>query len=201
MRKALIGGVLLVSLISVAPASAGCWATVGLAPPPSGTAAGEVWMAKITVLQHGQNPLPDAGDASPEVTIVNRASGEKLSFVAKASEPAAGRYVARVVFPSAGRWSYEVFDGFTSWNGEPAPCAQTHTFASVQIGGPGAAAGGVSGDPSAANASASSSEAAATERGALPLWALLGGLGAVLVGAIAGRFFLRRHATRTQAPA
>jgi len=187
--------------MSAAPASAGCWATVGLAPPTSETSAGDVWTARITVLQHGQNPLPDARDASPKVTIVNRASGERQSFVAKASEPAAGRYVARIVFPSAGRWTYEVFDGFTSWNGDPVPCAQTHTFASVQIGGPGAAAGGGSGDASAANAGAGSSDAAATDGGALPLWALLGGLGAILVGAIAGRFFLRRHAARTQAAA
>lgn len=201
MRKALIGGALLVALMSAAPASAGCWATVGLAPPPSGTSAGDVWTAKITVLQHGQNPLPDARDASPKVTIVNRASGKSQTFVARASDPTAGRYLARVVFPSAGRWSYEVFDGFTSWNGDPAPCAQTHTFASVQIGGPDAAAGGSSGDASAASVTASSGEAAATDGGALPLWALLGGLGAILVGAIAGMFFLRRHATRTQAAA
>ncbi len=201
MRKALIGGVLVVALMSAAPASAGCWATVGLAPPPSETWAGDVWTAQITVLQHGQNPLPDARDASPKVTIVNRANGESRTFVAKASDPAAGRYVARVVFPSAGRWSYEVFDGFTSWNGDPAPCAQTHSFAAVQIGGPGAAAGGGSGDASAANAAARSSEAASTDGGALPLWALLGGLGAILAGAIAGRFFLRRHSARTQAAA
>jgi hypothetical protein len=202
MRKALIGGALLVALMSTAPASAGCWATVGLAPPPSGTSAGDLWKANITVLQHGRNPLPDARDASPKVTIFNRASGESQTFVARASDPTAGRYVARVVFPSAGRWSYEVFDGFTSWNGDPAPCAQTHTFASVQIGGrPGAATGGGSGDASAANVTASSGGAAATDRGALPLWALLGGLGAILVGAIAGTFFLRRHATRTQAAA
>ena len=120
MRKALIGGALLVALISAAPVSAGCWATVG-------------------------NPRPDAREASPKVTIVNRASGERQSFVAKATDPAAGLYSARVVFPSSGRWSYEVFDGFTTWNGEPAPCAHTHSFASVQIGGPGTAAGGGSG--------------------------------------------------------
>jgi len=202
MRKALIGGALLVALTFAGPASAGCWATVGLAPPPGGTAAGDVWKAKITVLQHGLNPLPDARDASPRVTIVNSASGKTQTFVAKASDPAAGRYLARVVFPSAGSWSYEVFDGFTSANGEPAPCARTHSFASVEIGVPGAETGGGSGGASAANVSASTREAAAAGR-AFPLWALLGlgGLGATLLGAIVARFLLRRHGTRTQAAA
>jgi hypothetical protein len=198
MRKALIGGALVVALMSAAPASAGCWATVGLAPPPEGTSAGDVWMARITVLQHGLNPLPDARDASPKVTIVNRANGERQTFVAKASDPAAGRYLARVVFPSAGSWSYKVFDDFTTANGAPAPCAQTHSFASVQIGGPGANVGGGSGDAAAANVPASASNAAATDGSAFPLWALVGGLGAILLGAIVGRFFLRRHATPTQ---
>jgi hypothetical protein len=160
-----------------------------------------VWRAQITVLQHGKNPLPDARDASPKVTIVNQAGGVTKSFVARAIDPTAGRYVARVVFPSKGRWSYEVFDGFTSWNGDPAPCAQTHSFASVQIGGPGPAASVGSGDASAADLTSSSSKAAATDGGLLPLWALLGGFGAILVGAIAGMFFFRRHATRTQAAA
>jgi len=201
MRKALIGSALLVALTSAAPASAGCWATVGLAPPPAGTSAGDVWKARITVLQHGLNPLPNARDASPKVTIVNRASGEKQTFVAKASDPTAGRYLARVVFPSAGTWSYKVFDGFTSWNGDPAPCAKTHSFASVQIGGPGAAAGGGSGEASAATVPASSSNAGARDGGALPLWALFGGLGAILLGAIVGRSFLRRHGRGTQAAA
>jgi hypothetical protein len=201
MRKALIGGalVLLVALMSAAPASAGCWATVGLTPPPSGTSAGDVWKARITVLQHDLNPLPDARDASPKVTIVNSASGEKQTFVAKATDPAAGRYLARVVFPSAGSWNYKVFDDFTTANGAPAPCAQTHSFASVEIGGPGAAGGG-SGEASEATAP-SSSNAAATDGGAFPLWAILGGLGAVLLAAIAGRSFLRRHGRGTHAAA
>lgn len=201
MRKVLIGVVVLVALTSAAPASAGCWATAGLAPPPNGTSAGDVWKARVTVLQHGRNPLPDARDASPKVTIVNHGSGEKQTFVAKASDPAAGLYVARVVFPSAGSWSYQVFDGFTSWNGEPAPCAQMHSFAAVQIGGPGAAAGTGSGEALAADVRASSREAAAADGGAFPFWSLLGGLGAILLGGIGARFFLRRHGTRTQAAA
>jgi hypothetical protein len=189
MRKALIGGVLVAALASAAPASAGCWATVGLAAPPAGTAPGEVWTAKITVLQHGRNPLPDAADATPKLTIVNRATGERRTYAAKASDPAAGLYEARVVFPSAGVWRYEVFDGFTSWNGEPAPCASTHTFAAVAIGGPDAGARGAS------------SESFPVGQSGFPLWPLVAGLGTLLVAAIVLVYFLRRRGPRAPAPA
>jgi hypothetical protein len=183
MRKLLIGGAVLAALVFAAPASAGCWATAGLAPPPEGTAAGEVWTARITVLQHGRNPLPDAADATPKVSIVNRATGARKTFTGKASDPAAGHYEARVVFPSAGTWRYEVFDGFTSWDGRPAPCARTHTFASVQIGGPGAASGSGSGS------------------GSFPVWPVAGGLGALLAAALGLVWFARRHGARAAAAA
>lgn len=39
-----------------------------------------------------------------------------------------GRYRARVVFPTAGTWRYEVFDGFTEHGG-----ARTHRFPPVRI--------------------------------------------------------------------
>lgn len=186
MRKALIACVLGVALGSAAPASAGCWATVRLAPPPAGTTAGEVWAARITVLQHGRNPLPDA-EAKPRLTIVNRATGKRRTFTAGASNPATGRYEARVVFPSAGVWRYEVFDGFTSWNGQPAPCGTTHTFAGVQIGGPstGARDGG------------QGSHAAST----VSLWPLVGGIGAVLVAGAVLAYVVRRRGSRPPAPA
>ena len=44
-------------------------------------------------------------------------------------------YVAKVKFPSAGSWSYEVYDGFTQYGG-----AQTHTFGAISVG---AASGGL----------------------------------------------------------
>ena len=183
MRKVLIGGVLLGALVFAAPASAGCWATVELTSPPTGTAAGEVWIAKITVLQHGRNPLPDAAEATPKLTIVSRASGERHTFTAKPRHPAAGLYETRVVFPSAGAWRYEVFDGFTSWYGEHAPCARTHNFPAVQIAGRSAGGPNGSGDSSQAGASA------------FPLWPLVAGLGVatLLVAAVGLIYLLRRH--------
>jgi hypothetical protein len=88
-----------------------------------------------------------------------------------------------VVFPSAGTWRYEVFDGFTSWDGRPAPCARKHTFASVRIDGPGAASGSGS--------------------GTFPVWPVVGGLAALLVAALvlAWFWFVRRHGSRAPATA
>jgi hypothetical protein len=185
MRKALIAGVLAVALGSAAPASAGCWATVALAPPPADAAAGEVWTARITILQHGRNPLPDAATAKPTLTIVNRTTGQRQTFAARASDPTGGRYEARVVFPSAGSWRYEIFDGFTSWNGEPAPCGANHKFAAVQIGAPGA---GPSDGVEATQATST-----------FPVWPLAGGIGTLLAAGAALAYFGRRRGSRSPA--
>jgi hypothetical protein len=162
------------ALAQAAAAVAGCWATVGLAPPPKGIEAGETWTAEITVLQHGRNPLPDAADARPRLTIRSDATGERRTFTGRPNgEP--GVYEAQVVFPSAGAWRYEVFDGFTSWDGEPAPCAQTHTFAAVSIGGPGGGGAGLAGGSGT------------------PLWPWLGAAFAALAVLAGGALLLRRR--------
>jgi hypothetical protein len=192
MRTLVLGGVLAGALVFPTPASAGCWATVGLAPPPVGTAAGDVWAAKITVLQHGANPLPDAAAATPRLTIVNRATGQRRTFPARATDPSAGTYAARVVFPSGGTWSYQVFDGFTSWNDDPAPCAQTHTFKDVEIGGPGSG-GGAGGTPAAPTA-------ATTPAAEFPVWPVAGAFAALVLTAVGvGGYFLRRARSRPAA--
>jgi hypothetical protein len=187
MRPAIVGVIVLAFLAVAAPASAGCFATVGLAPPPAGTAAGAVWTAEITVLHHGQNPLPDAADAKPTLTIVNTTTGARETFTATASDPAAGRYEASVVFPSAGSWRYEVFDGFTSMEGEAVPCAQTHTFNAVEIGSP----GGTAGETPASGGGVGATSAATAD--GFPVWPLAGGvLGALLLAAVGVLYFRRR---------
>lgn len=133
MRKALCIGVLLAALAHAAPAAAGCWATVQLAPPPAGTTAGKAWTAELTVLQHGRNPLPDAADARPTVIITN-AAGDRKSFTAEPVDSSKGLYSTDVVFPSAGTWNYAVVDGFSTSGGQPAPCERTHELGTVKIG-------------------------------------------------------------------
>jgi hypothetical protein len=174
MRKLLIAGALVGALTHAAPAAAGCWATAGLAPPPSGTVAGEPWTAEITVLQHGRNPLPNAAEAEPTVTIVHAATGKEETFTAKPSDSAAGRYEARVVFPFGGVWSYEVYDDFPE-----AQCARTHEYGAVQIGGP--------------------SASSVADGGGLPLWPLLGGLGVAFSAAVVLVYRFRRNGSRVPA--
>jgi hypothetical protein len=135
MRRILIAAVLAVALAQASAASAGCMATVGLAPPPAGTSAGTTWTAELTVLQHGRNALPNAATARPELTIVNTGTGERKTFVARPTQDAEV-FVAQVVFPAAGSWRYEVYDDFSEADGQAVPCARTHTFAAVSVGGP-----------------------------------------------------------------
>jgi hypothetical protein len=110
----------------VGSASAGGWATVGLSStPPAGLGPEDPWKVDITVLQHGTTPL--AG-VTPVVRI--RDDGGKVvdTFPAAPTERA-GVYRADVRFPGEGTYSYEVYDGFTTYGG-----ARTHTFKPVAIG-------------------------------------------------------------------
>jgi hypothetical protein len=105
-------------------AQAGCMATVDLdSMPKAGLAAGEPWIVRIRVLQHGRTPM---SDAKPEVRIRNAAG--KLFVFKTTKTPRVGTYRARVVFPKAGRYTLGVYDGFPV-----ADCAQVHTFKPVVI--------------------------------------------------------------------
>ena len=68
----------------------------------------------MTILQHGRTPLDDL---SPTITIRNGDATKTFN-----AEPTgkAGVYRASVVFPSAGKWNYEVNDGFIT--------GQPHTY-------------------------------------------------------------------------
>lgn len=104
-------------------APTGCAATVGLSSLPKvGHRAGQPWILTVRVLQHGVRPL--AG-AKPEIRI-RKDAGKVTTFRGRAT-PRVGSYVFRVVFPSAGRWTFTVFDGFVP------DCARVHTFKPVTI--------------------------------------------------------------------
>jgi hypothetical protein len=118
MRRLLLAVGLL--LVAAPAAQAGGWATAGLSSTPAGTAAGAPWVVDITVLQHGVTPMRDV---QPTVTI---SSGDATKSFAAKPTGKPGVYRASVVFPTAGKWDYEVYDGFVS---EP------HTYPAVQIGG------------------------------------------------------------------
>ena len=125
MKKLLL--VVAVAAAVAAPAaSAGGWATVGLSSlPPSGLKANQDWPVDITVLQHGQTPL--AG-VTPIVRIRND-GGKVVDTFTATPTGRTGVYHADVTFPGEGTYSYEVYDGFTTYGG-----ARTHTFKPVAIG-------------------------------------------------------------------
>lgn len=118
--------VLLAALAAVLPASSasaragGCWATVTLSPLPRAVHAGDLWVVDVTVRQHGRTLLRGA----KPVVRIHDASGETTRFAARPTAKR-GVYRARVVFPTAGRWAFTVFDGFVPH------CARTHTFAAI----------------------------------------------------------------------
>jgi YtkA-like len=123
--KRLLIPLALLALAAPSSAFAGGWATAGLAPPDGGVGAGDTWNAEVNILQHGETPL---SGVNPTVTIRNATTGEAKTFAAKPTDEA-GVYLAKVVFPSEGKWSYEVYDGFSQYGG-----AKTHTFGAVDIG-------------------------------------------------------------------
>ena len=119
----LVAGATMLPAGAAPAASSGCWATVGLSSlPKAGHQAGQPWLVTVRVLQHGRTPL---ADAKPEIRI-RKAAGKVTTFRGRAT-PRVGSYAFRVVFPSAGRWSFTVFDGFVPH------CAHVHTFRPVTI--------------------------------------------------------------------
>ncbi|HSK15908.1 MAG TPA: hypothetical protein VK915_07030 [Gaiellaceae bacterium] len=194
MRKLLFATTLVggLALAYAGAASAGCAATVGLAPPPAALEPGETWTARMTVLQHGVQPLPDHATARPTLTLVD-GEGARRTFVARpTSDPAV--FEAAVVFPAAGSWRYEVYDDFSTVDGRPEPCARTHTFAAVRIGGgPWAPAGGGEAPPVPA--------AAVRADESQPLWPFAVGAAAALAAVAAGALAWRRRTHSPQAAA
>ena len=133
MRRSLIVAAA-VALVCASTALAGNWATVRLSSSPKGLSADEPWVVNITVLQHGLASQPLCC-LKPTVTIsrvgqvrsTSAALEKSLTFRARATSRT-GVYRARVVFPDAGTWRYEVYDAFAVYGG-----ARTHTFAPVKI--------------------------------------------------------------------
>jgi hypothetical protein len=192
MRRILIAAVLLGSLVQAGVASAGCNATVGLAPPPQGIGPGTTWTAEMTVLQHGVNALPNAATARPTLTIVNDETGAARTFRSRPTEDPAV-FTAAVVFPAAGSWRYEVYDDFTAWeDGSVAPCAQTHGFAAVTVGGAPASGGGT---PPSAGLEATPL-AATTDGDGFPVWPVVGAALAALAAVALSAALLRRRRAR-----
>ena len=132
MRRVLIALPLALVLLIAPAAHAGGWATVGLSSTPAGTEPGTPWPVEITVLQHGVTPLEGVNP-----TVIITSGDARKTFAAKPTGKP-GVYRAEVVFPTSGRWSYAVDDGFIS--------ERQHTFPAVQIGAETSAPAAATGD-------------------------------------------------------
>jgi hypothetical protein len=122
VRRSPLPFILALALLLALPALAGAggFATAGLSSTPDGVQPGKPWKVDITVLGHGRTPLDGL---TPRIQI---SSGDATrEFVAKPTGKT-GVYRAEVVFPTAGRWDYVVFDGFND--------QMPHTFPAVEIG-------------------------------------------------------------------
>lgn len=128
MRTLLLTLSAVAALALAGTASAGGWATAGVSPAPDDPTAGSTWNATVTILQHGQTPLTGI---SPALTLIGK-GGQRVTFPAEATKDP-GVYLAKVKFPSAGSWSYEVNDDFS----------QTHTFGAISVGASSSGSGGV----------------------------------------------------------
>jgi hypothetical protein len=117
MQRMLVVVAVVLSLAVVPTAVSGGWATVQLSSTPSGLEARQVWDVRLTVLQHGVTPVRGVRPA-----VLIRKGAVQRSFPARPTG-VAGVYRARVVFPSAGRWTWRIDDGFT----------RVHSYAPVRI--------------------------------------------------------------------
>jgi hypothetical protein len=129
MRYLIALATLVAALVVPATAGAGGWATVGFAPLPDDVEPGQTWKPEITILQHGVTPLDGL---SPTVTIIG-AEGEEVFAAIAAGEP--GKYVADVVFPSAGSWAITIDSSFGDSKVTYGPVSITDRAALPTTGG------------------------------------------------------------------
>jgi hypothetical protein len=188
MRTAVLLSIVVSALALAGSASAGCFATAGLTPPPATVGPGDTWNARITVKQHGVRPIPNA---KPTLTVAGE-DGATKTFAAKPTDTV-GVYTAAVVFPSAGTWNYTVNDGFVADDaGHTWDCSTDHTFAAVTIG---SSSGPAPGDPSSGAAPAEPALAPADD-GTPGLLIVLLVAAAVSLAAAAGVVLARRSGRR-----
>jgi hypothetical protein len=156
MRRFVIAA--LTALLAAGALAAGAAAkeaNVELSSTPFGTHPGEPWNVTMTVWAAGDRPVIGP---SPTLTVRNLGTGERIVVRAKPTgEP--GKYAARVVFPVAARYSYEVYDPTTD---------RRYTFPVVRIVAAPAADAPASDAPRTVLAPAGGSDS-------FPLWPVVGG--------------------------
>ena len=172
------GGIMLAVAVLAAGAFAAAAAAkeggVELGSTPAGIEPGERWVTTLTLVG-GSREM--AAHAEPGVAIRSAADGRRLDFPATATD-IPGTYVARVVFPDAGWWTVQAYDGVSGRN-------YTVGVGQFLIDAPGS--GGPAAAPSARDAA---------EGGPFPVWPAAAGGSLLLLAAFGGALFLRRRLPR-----
>jgi hypothetical protein len=106
MRRCLLILPLLLLLTAPAVAHAGGLATVRLSSTPESLRAGQPWRVELAIRQPGRAPRSDLRPA----VVVRDADGNRTIYRAVATRRT-GHYATTVRFPSAGQWTYFVYDG------------------------------------------------------------------------------------------
>ncbi len=94
-----------------APAAAGGWAATTLDELPPAIHAGDTYQIGYTIRQHGVTPVnvEDLGGTTV-IRIVAPDGAKSLSYQG-VREGATGHYIAKVTFPYAGQWTWQVTQG------------------------------------------------------------------------------------------
>jgi len=116
MRTVTAIAALALTLSLGAPASAGGWAVTTLDELPPAMRATETYQIGYTIRQHGVTPVnvenvgPGWPSGTTEIQITSPDGGKTLRYKG-VQQGGTGHYVANVVFPYDGRWTWAVTQG------------------------------------------------------------------------------------------
>ncbi len=142
---------------------------IELSSTPAGTKPGEPWTPTLTLIDGSPELL---AQVKPGISIRNTDTGERLTFPAKPTKDPQ-QYAARVVFPNAGWWMVEAYDGVTG---------RSYTVGAGQY---------LIEDPKSTTPTGGITGRGAPEGGSFPIWPAAAGGSALFLAAVGAALFLR----------
>lgn len=112
MRRILLTlSVVLLTLALGAPAIAGGWAATTLDEVPPDMRAGDTYQIGYTIRQHGVTPVNvEQLGGTTEIRLTSPDGAKTLSYTG-VREGATGHYIAKIMFPYEGAWTWSVTQG------------------------------------------------------------------------------------------
>lgn len=113
MRAMTLLSALVLTLALGAPALAGGWAVTTLEELHSALKATETYTIGYTIRQHGVTPVtPESLGAEGTQIQITSPDGAKTLRYTGVADGATGHYVAKVIFPYDGKWTWRVTQGW-----------------------------------------------------------------------------------------